>query len=85
MNTQERLTIIRDRLQKAFSPAQLEVIDDSAQHAGHAGSAGGAGHYTIVMTADCFKGKTKIAAHREIYAILNDLIPHEIHALRIKL
>ena len=85
MNTQERLAIIHGRLQKAFAPTQLEVIDDSNQHAGHAGASGGAGHYTIIITADCFKGKTKVATHREIYTVLNDLIPDEIHALRIKL
>lgn len=85
MNTNERITLIKQRLEQKFTPTKLEVIDDSDKHKGHPGSAGGAGHYTIIITADCFVGKTRINIHREIYDVLNDLIPHEIHALQIKL
>ncbi len=76
--------VIHARLQQAFSPTELEIIDDSDQHKGHAGSQGGAGHYTVKIRAEYFKNKSRIAAHREIYALLNDLIPDKIHALRIK-
>lgn len=81
--TMERIDIIRERLQRAFSPVKLEVIDDSEHHRGHAGSQGGAGHYTVVITADCFKGLSRVEVHRKIYQELNDLIPQEVHALRI--
>jgi BolA protein len=80
----DRISLIRDRLQNAFSPSHLEVHDDSELHKGHAGSQGGAGHYTIVIAADCFKGKSRVAVHREVYKVLEDLIPQQIHALRIK-
>jgi BolA family transcriptional regulator, general stress-responsive regulator len=85
MQPEERIQIIRTRVQEKFSPARLEVIDDSAQHKGHAGSRGGAGHYTLIISADTLKNKSRIDAHREIYALLDDLIPHEIHALVIKI
>jgi BolA protein len=85
MTPAERLATIQARLQKEFTPAVLEVIDDSHLHVGHAGSRDGAGHYTVVVAADCFRGKNRIAVHREIYAVLADLIPLEIHALQIKL
>jgi BolA protein len=81
----ERIIVIRERLQNAFSPTELDVIDDSAKHVGHAGSAGGAGHYTVIIAADCFRAVTRVTAHRQIYAVLDDLIPAEIHALQIKL
>ncbi|MES2217025.1 MAG: BolA family protein [Pseudomonadota bacterium] len=81
----ERMQVMRTRLQEKFSPTKLEVIDDSEQHKGHAGSRGGAGHYTVVIAADTLKNKTRVAAHREIYAVLADLIPQEIHALIIKI
>ncbi len=84
MNSDERIRIIKQRLEKQFSPTTLDVIDDSAKHAGHAGSAGGAGHYTIVIGANSFAGKSRVAVHREVYDVLNDLIPDEIHALQIK-
>lgn len=79
----ERITLMQQRLQDAFMPARLEVQDDSAQHQGHAGSQNGAGHYTVMILADCFRGKSRIAVHQEIYRVLSDLIPAEIHALRI--
>ncbi len=83
MNSAQRIETIKERLKK-FSPVHLEVIDDSAAHAGHAGSAGGAGHYTVIIQAECFKNKNRVDIHRQIYQELNDMIPQEIHALVIK-
>lgn len=80
---QNRITKIQQRLKDAFSPHQLEVIDDSAQHVGHHGAEGGAGHYTVKIAADCFNGLSRVESHRKVYTVLNDLIPHEIHALKI--
>jgi BolA protein len=85
MERAERLKIITERLQQGFLPEKLEVIDDSDQHIGHAGSKDGAGHYTVIILAEALKNKSRIEAHREIYQVLDDLIPHEVHALRIKL
>lgn len=85
MNTEDRVALIKQRLQDAFSPTELKVRDDSAEHQGHTGSQGGAGHYSVFIAADCFKSKTRIAIHREIYQVLNDLIPKQIHALKIKI
>lgn len=81
----QRQALIRERLQHAFAPSYLEVIDDSDKHRGHAGAEGGAGHYTIKITAECFNGLSRIAAHQKIYQLLADMIPHDIHALSIKL
>lgn len=81
----DRVTLIRERLQQAFAPTYLDVIDDSAKHQGHAGSQGGAGHYSIVIAADHFKDKNRVAAHQEIYRLFAELIPGEIHALSIKI
>lgn len=80
-----RISIIRECLAQAFAPDKLEIIDDSDQHKGHEGSRGGAGHYTIVISAACFTGKSRVEAHRMVYKSLADLIPGEIHALRIKI
>ena len=85
MKTEERIQLIRQRLEQKFSPSMLDITDDSEQHKGHPGSAGGAGHYTVVITAACFIGRARLAVHRDIYDVLSDLIPQEIHALRIKI
>lgn len=79
----DRVAVIEHRLRATFSPDFLEIIDDSDQHKGHPGAAAGGGHYTIIITSQHFHGKTRIEAHREIYAVLADLIPQEIHALKI--
>ena len=81
----QRIDIIKTRLIQKFAPEILHVIDDSAQHVGHAGSQGGAGHYTIEIKSQAFQTTSRVQQHREIYAALNDLIPHEIHALQIKI
>lgn len=83
MNKEQRIQVITERLQKKFSPSKLDVQDDSDKHIGHAGSQGGAGHYTVIIQSNYFANFTRVDAHREIYTLLNDLIPHEIHALRI--
>lgn len=80
----QRIVLIEQRLQKAFAPKELQVLDDSEQHRGHVGSQGGAGHYTVIIVAECFKGLSRVVMHQRIYAALGDLIPGEIHALKIK-
>lgn len=77
--------LIEDRLQRHFQPSHLKVIDDSEAHRGHAGYGQGGRHFTVVIAADMLKSKSKVAAHREIYAVLADLMPEQIHALSIKI
>jgi BolA protein len=85
MLSAERMQIMRSRLQEKFSPRLLEIVDDSEKHKGHAGSRDGAGHYTLLISADALSAQSRVTAHREIYALLEDLIPQEIHALVIKI
>lgn len=77
------INLIKERLQAAFSPTELEVINDSHKHIGHAGSKDGAGHFTVKIRASCFVGVSRIETHRQIYRVLADLIPHKIHAISI--
>lgn len=72
---------IRQRL-AVLEPVLLEIVDDSAQHAGHAGNSGG-GHFTLTVVSSQFSGKSQIMRHRLIYQALQDLIPARIHALSI--
>ena len=83
MNAEQRVTLIRERLENAFTPDKLEIIDDSHQHVGHA-SAGGGGHFTIKICSPAFDGKKLIQRHRMIYAALDDAMQSEIHALSIQ-
>lgn len=72
---------IRQRL-AGLEPVLLEIVDDSAKHAGHAGNSGG-GHFTLTVVSSQFSGKSQIMRHRLIYQALQDLIPTRIHALSI--
>ncbi len=75
-------TQLRERL-SALSPLDIELIDDSALHAGHAGAAGG-GHYRLTIVAEIFRGKSTIARHRLVYDAVGELMRGPIHALAIK-
>ena len=81
--TEERMTMIRERLTDVFSPQALNIIDESAKHAGHA-SAGGAGHFVVEIVSDAFDGNSLIQRHRQVYEALDDIMHSEIHALSIK-
>jgi len=84
MTDQHRVDLIKSRLVDAFSPTHVEVIDESDQHIGHAGYQGGGRHFAIIISAACFQGVARVNAHRKIYALFFDLMPEEIHALKIK-
>ena len=72
---------IRARLAAAFSPSELEVVDEGHLHRGHAGE--GKGHYHVRIVSPAFAGVLPIRRHRMIYAVLDDLMNHGIHALSI--
>lgn len=80
-----KVNIIKERLIKAFHPNFLDVIDESAQHIGHAGHGGGGRHFMIIISAEAFKDIPRIEAHRKIYDLFQDMMPEQIHALRIKI
>ena len=73
---------IRARLQQAFSPASLEVVDEGHLHIGHAGE--GSGHFRVRIAAAAFADKTRVQQHRMVYEALADLMGHGIHALAIE-
>lgn len=85
MDNAERIVRMREKLESALSPANLEIIDDSHLHAGHAGAASGAGHFTVIISAAAFEGKATLACHRLVYAALDDMMTTDIHALSIKI
>lgn len=74
---------IRNRLQAAFDPRELEVIDDSESHRGHAGyQDGGESHFNVRIRAAAFKGQSRVARHRAVHKALGDIVPR-IHALAL--
>ena len=68
----------------ALNPESLEVVDESAAHAGHEGAKAGGGHYRLMIVARAFEGKPAQLRHRMVYEALGPMMKHEIHALAIK-
>jgi BolA family transcriptional regulator, general stress-responsive regulator len=74
---------IRERL-AALEPVRLELVDESAQHAGHAGaSPGGNTHWRLTIVSPRFAGQPTVARHRMVYQALGELMQNPIHALAI--
>jgi BolA protein len=65
----------------ALEPSHIELIDDSARHAGH--GHGEAGIYRLQIVSERFSGLGTIARHRLVYDALGDLMGPAIHALSI--
>ena len=80
----ERTDMIRERLTTAFTPDQLDIIDESHLHAGHPGARSGGGHFAVTIVSDKFEGINLLARHRMIYDALGDAMKTEIHALSVK-
>ncbi|QDZ20147.1 cysteine desulfuration protein SufE [Chloropicon primus] len=73
-------------LTREFSPASLEIQDDSASHAGHRPeSADGGTHFTVRIVSESFEGMNTIKRHKAIYAVLADCMEPAgtLHALSL--
>ena len=77
------LSQITKLLKSSFHCTHLDVRDDSAQHAGHAEALrSGGGHYSVMIIAEEFSGKTALERHRMVHAALKPL-RDKIHALAL--
>ena len=74
------------RLLELLAPTALEVVDESAAHAGHAGSDGtGSGtHFRVRIASPLFAGKARVARHRLVYDALQVFMARGLHALAIE-
>lgn len=68
----------------ALEPESLEVVDESAAHAGHEGAKAGGGHYRLLIVSRAFEGKPPQQRHRMVYEALGPMLKLEIHALAIR-
>ena len=77
---------IRDRLVATLQPSRLDVVNDSAAHAGHAGDDGtGATHWTVRVESDRFAGLSRgSSASGWSTTRSHDLMDRPIHALAIE-
>ena len=80
---------IERRLNEAFKPSFLKIINESEKHRGHIDGPQGVGmaetHFSIKMICDKFQGLSRLERHRAVYEVLANLVPKPIHALRLEL
>ncbi len=78
-----RTARIRSRLEIAFQPETLEIIDDSYMHEGHTGTRGGKGHFKIRIVSNSFSGIRPVDRYRLVFDALGEMMRTDIHALSI--
>ncbi len=75
---------IREKLEEAFRPTRLQIIDQSHLHLGHAGAPeGGESHFRVEIAAAAFAGWSRVERQRMIYACLADELAGPVHALSV--
>ncbi|NQE63948.1 Cell division protein BolA [Caulobacter sp. RHG1] len=75
---------IRHKLEEAFSPTRLEIVDDSDRHHGHAGHTGsGESHLNLRIEAQAFAGKARVMRQRLVMKVLEAELAGPVHALSI--
>jgi len=75
---------IRRKLTETLAPLALDVIDESALHAGHAGARPeGETHFRVRIVSCAFDGLNRIARQRRVHEILADELRTRVHALSI--
>lgn len=86
-----RETLVARRMQatlaERLAPTELEVLDESAAHAGHAGANGtGFGtHFRVRIASPLFTGRSRVARHRLVYDALQEFMDQGVHALAIEI
>jgi BolA family transcriptional regulator, general stress-responsive regulator len=74
---------LRTRLEAAFAPTALEIVNESHRHAGHAGDDGsGESHFRVMIRAGVLAPMGRLERHRAVHKAMGDLTTR-IHALAI--
>ena len=78
--------LLAQRLRETLKPTALEVLDESAQHAGHMGSNGSdfGTHFRVKIASPLFTGQSRVACHRLVYDSLQVFIDQGVHAIAIE-
>jgi BolA protein len=76
---------MRDKLNAAFAPQRLQIVDESHQHAGHAGARPeGETHFNVEIVSAAFAGRSRVERQRLVYGTLAEELRERVHALALK-
>ncbi|MGV6819066.1 MAG: BolA family protein [Parvularcula sp.] len=77
--------VIETKLNDAFAPTDLAVVDESYLHASHAQAPeGGESHFRVRLVSQAFSGKSRVARQRAVYEALAEEMAGGLHALRLE-
>jgi len=77
---------MKSKLETAFDPVELEIVDESHLHAGHSGwKPEGETHFRVTIVSPAFEGLSRVERHREVHAVLADELASRVHALALTL
>ncbi|WP_237385539.1 transcriptional regulator BolA [Xenorhabdus sp. Sc-CR9] len=71
---------IETKLQAAFKPSHLEVVDESYRHNVPAGSES---HFKVIVISNDFIEQRMISRHRLVYSVLAKELEEGVHALAL--
>jgi BolA protein len=81
-----RASRIKAALEKQLAPVALELVDDSARHAGHAGAnPSGESHFNLRLVSPLFEGLSRVARQRLVNDALAEEFAAGLHALSVEL
>jgi BolA family transcriptional regulator, general stress-responsive regulator len=76
---------MQNKLESAFAPMRLEIVDDSAKHSGHSGAReGGESHFSVTIVSQAFEGLNRVARQRRVNQALAEELAGPVHALSLK-
>lgn len=77
---------IEAKLNQAFAPERLEIVNESHLHAHHQPGFDGTGetHFRVRMVSGRFSGMTRVARHRAVNEVLKDELAAGVHALALE-
>jgi BolA protein len=77
---------LRSILTTHLAPLELEIVDDSARHAGHSGAqAGGQTHFNVRIVSAAFTGVSRVQRSRLVHDLLVAEFTDGLHALSLTL
>ena len=77
-----RQTQIENLLESNFDAGFLEVLNESHMHSVPENSET---HFKVTLVSKDFQGKSKVARHQSVYALLGGLMNEGLHALALHL
>jgi BolA family transcriptional regulator, general stress-responsive regulator len=79
---------VQRHLQEQLQATRLDVLDESAAHAGHSGNPDGSGvgtHLRVRIASPFFARKSRVAQHRLVYDACQGFLERGLHALAIEI